>query len=91
MPEVQAKTNPEFASAIGSLGNLLLVDRTANAEDLSDKSYQQKRSILQSSSPLSDTAQALSNETWGIEQITERTRRMAEMAYDDIWHIKKPH
>ena len=91
LPQVNAKTDPKLASAIGSLGNLLLVDRAANAEDLSDKSYQQKKAILQTSSPLSDTAHALSNDTWGPEEIAQRTRRMAEMAYDEIWEIKKPH
>ena len=71
---------------VGSIGNLILLDRETNSEELKDLEFFKKISILKDKGyPLdSDLLQAT---TWTDKKIAQRTKNMAYKAYHEVWKI----
>jgi uncharacterized protein with ParB-like and HNH nuclease domain len=71
---------------IGNIGNLLLIDKTTNAEELKNFDFSRKIQILKSKKyPLDN--HLLNASQWTEDEITERGKSMARKAYYEIWRI----
>ena len=91
LPQSAAKEDPDLEMTVGSIGNLLLVNNRINGRDLANKPYSEKRQIIKDRSPMSDTAGALSNETWDESDIMRRTQTIGALAFDEIWRMPNMH
>ena len=72
-------------STVGQLGNLLLVPQALNAK-LQNKSPIEKRTILESANYRIPT-EIETAKKWADEEIKQRTRNLAELAYERVWRI----
>ena len=70
----------------GLVGNLILVGADTNSESLRNKTYPEKKKILQAENYPLDTILKSSNELTE-EIILKRTDHMAEVAYKSIWKM----
>ncbi|MBD2000772.1 DUF262 domain-containing protein [Leptolyngbya sp. FACHB-541] len=70
---------------VGSIGNLILVDKETNNVDLRDFDFLQKISILQSKKYPIDAD--LLKSQWTEKEIKERTKSMSLKAYCELWNI----
>lgn len=78
--------DPETAATAQKLlGNMVLL-RTSQNRDIGNAAFDKKREILQSSGYYT-TKEVGSCETWGMEEIRERQRRLAELAVK-TWTLK---
>lgn len=68
---------------VSSIGNLILLSGDAN-DKLANKSFEKKKDIL-TSMPTATREQLHELKRWGAEEITERTAKMAAVAYDKTW------
>ena len=71
---------------VGSIGNLILVDRETNNVDLKDADFLQKIQILQTKNYPID-ADLLQASQWTEKEIKKRTESMASKAYRELWNI----
>jgi uncharacterized protein with ParB-like and HNH nuclease domain len=71
---------------IGQLGNLILIPQELNGE-LGDKEFLDKRGVLEQNGVFLDE-KVREASTWEREQIEDRTKWMAKLAYDKIWKIE---
>jgi len=72
-------------SVIGQLGNLILVSDDLNAK-LKDKPFADKIKILDEAGvPLPEVMKKKTE--WSPKAISDRTKRLAEEAYDSVWKI----
>lgn len=82
-----SKKPPSLAAAdVARIGNLLLVTQGLN-EELADKPFSVKQTILQDKSGAE--AEVLSAKTWGARQIEEQTKRLARRAYENVWSFSE--
>lgn len=82
MPEEQFRIG-YLEEDIGKIGNLILVDRKTNNEELANLSFKEKIKILNDKKyPLDNYI--LSQETWDIHQIHERTKLCIDEIYSKI-------
>ncbi|XGW00104.1 MAG: DUF262 domain-containing protein [Leptolyngbya sp. BL-A-14] len=79
----QSKGNEDV---VGSIGNLILVDRETNSVGLRDFEFSEKISILTSKNYPIDPALLKVNQ-WTEAEIKERTKHMASKAYYEVWNI----
>lgn len=82
--------NPSKASGLNNeqsaaIGNLILVDQSLNKE-LANKSFNEKRLLLQSANVWVDAA-ILNAFNWGAAEIEARTKLLAAEAYSNVWKI----
>ncbi len=68
-----------------AIGNLILVDQSLNNE-LANKSFNEKRLLLQSANVWVDAA-ILNAFNWGAAEIEARTKLLAAEAYSNVWKI----
>ncbi len=71
---------------VGSIGNLILVDRGTNNEKLRNFDFSKKIEILKSKNYPFDP-DLLKVSQWTEEEIKNRTNSMAYKAYYEIWNI----
>ncbi len=71
---------------IGQLGNLILVPADLNA-DLGHAEFLDKRGVIDQEGVFLDEKVSEAS-TWDQEQIKDRTKWMAKLAYDKIWKIE---
>lgn len=71
---------------VGCLGNLILLTQKDNG-DLKDFYFVDKIKKLRALNG-SVPAYVLSSESWTVDQISARTKHMAEVAYNEVWTIK---
>lgn len=69
-----------------SIGNLMLIPDAFNSRDLSNKSFQEKKTVLANGGFKLDEI-LLKNNEWNEDSIEERSDFMANLAYEDIWKI----
>ncbi|MCU0527180.1 MAG: DUF262 domain-containing HNH endonuclease family protein [Elainella sp. Prado103] len=69
---------------VGSIGNLILVDRKTNGEELRDLDFTEKIKILKSKNYPVDPY-LLNATQWSEEEIKIRGKLMAHRAYHEIW------
>lgn len=82
MPEEQFKTG-YLEEDIGKVGNLILVDRKTNNEELANLSFEEKIKILQDKKyPLDNYI--MSQKIWDINQIHERTKICIDELYKKV-------
>lgn len=79
----QSKGDEEI---VGSIGNLILIDKETNNVDLKDFDFVQKIKILQSKSYPID-ADLLKVSQWTEKEIKERTKSLCLRAYNELWSI----
>ena len=83
----QSKINESWDSeAVGCLGNLILLTSDDNGK-LKDDNFSQKQAVLKTLNG-SVPQDVLVAQDWTIEFVKERTNRLAEIAYTEIWTIK---
>lgn len=82
-PENPAKASGLTAEIVASIGNLILVDQSLNNK-LANKDVAQKVEILNAAKVWVDPV-ILNATTWGVAEIQERTKLLAEEAYNQIW------
>ncbi|MDZ7952208.1 DUF262 domain-containing HNH endonuclease family protein [Nostoc sp. DedQUE09] len=71
---------------VGSIGNLILVDKTTNSEELKNYDFLKKIEILKDKKyPLDDYL--LKATQWTEEEIKERGKAMSHKAYNEIWKL----
>ncbi|MBC6429783.1 DUF262 domain-containing protein [Nostoc sp. HG1] len=71
---------------VGSIGNLILVDKTTNSEELKNYDFIKKIEILKDKKyPLDDYL--LKATQWTEEEIKERGKAMSHKAYNEIWKL----
>jgi len=77
---------------VARLGNLLLLPRAVN-DQLGSRSFSQKRDILRQAAAAGTYIDpfVLEQEQWTAEQISERTRRLAETSYTQVWSLSETH
>lgn len=81
LPEVELKVGYKD-KYIGSIGNLILVDKKTNNEELRNLNFLDKLHLLQEKRyPLDDYIQKQT--LWGIQQIEERERYLIEQLYNN--------
>lgn len=85
MPQ-SALSNGKTLDVVGALGNLLLVSEDVNNK-LGDKTFAQKKAILAGLGSAYDIGGVLENNEWSDDQIANRTRLLAERAYDVVWKL----
>lgn len=67
---------------VGNIGNLILVDKKTNSEDLSNLDFsEKKRILLQKKYPLDDIVSDA--DEWNTEKIKLRAKYLAEQLYDN--------
>ena len=87
LPEDQLKSN-YTESDIGSIGNLLLVDKKTNNEELGNLTFQEKILLLREKNyPLDEYLQ--SQDKWEAKQIQERSEFLLKSIYSKIDLSKK--
>jgi hypothetical protein len=69
-------------SDIARIGNLILVTESLN-DKLEDKSFVDKQKILKSVSGVEP--ELLTARSWNSRSITERSKRLAKRAFEDVW------
>lgn len=69
---------------IANIGNLVLVSRTLN-EKLGDKSFSKKLPILAAQKKVWVDPDVTAAKAWGKAQIEARAKRMAQLAYEQVW------
>lgn len=74
---------------VGNIGNLLWVDEVLNNE-LSHKSFEQKKKILAGYRELYDLDDILAADQWGAVEIQARALRLATLARDKVWLLGTP-
>ena len=73
-------------SVVGSIGNLILIDKMTNAAELKNFDFTRKIQILKDKKyPLDNYLLKVSQ--WTESEINERGRSMARKAYYEIWHL----
>lgn len=71
---------------VGSIGNLILVDRKTNSEELKNLDFQEKIKILvKKGYPLD--ADLLNADQWTEKEIINRAKSMAHKAFYQLWSI----
>ncbi|WP_427159567.1 DUF262 domain-containing protein [Aliinostoc sp. HNIBRCY26] len=71
---------------VGNIGNLILVDKITNGEELRDFDFMKKIEILKDKKyPLDE--HLLNATQWTEQEIKERGKSMAYKAYYDIWRL----
>lgn len=71
---------------VGSIGNLILVDRKTNSEELKNLDFQEKIKILvKKGYPLD--ADLLNADQWTQKEIINRAKSMAHKAFYQLWSI----
>ncbi|MEH1897606.1 MAG: DUF262 domain-containing HNH endonuclease family protein [Nostoc sp.] len=79
----QSKGDEEI---VGSIGNLILVDKTTNSEELKNYDFLKKIEILKDKNyPLDE--HLLNATQWTEEEIKERGKAMSHKAYNEIWKL----
>ena len=71
---------------VGSIGNLILVDRKTNSEELKNLDFQEKIKILADKGYPIDSDLLEANQ-WTEEEITKRAKSMAHKAFHQLWSI----
>jgi uncharacterized protein with ParB-like and HNH nuclease domain len=71
---------------VGSIGNLILVDRKTNSEELQNLDFQEKIKILADKGYPIDSDLLEANQ-WTEEEITKRAKSMAHKAFHQLWSI----
>lgn len=79
----QSKGDEEI---VGSIGNLILIDKETNNVNLKDYDFLNKIKILQSKSYPID-ADLLKVSQWSEKEIKERTKSLCLRAYNELWSI----
>ncbi|PSB32701.1 DUF262 domain-containing protein [Chlorogloea sp. CCALA 695] len=69
---------------VGNIGNLILVDKITNGEDLKDLDFRKKIDILKNKKYPLDVDLISANQ-WSEKEIKERGESMAHKAYYEIW------
>ena len=81
---------PQFKESnediVGSIGNLILVDKKTNSEELKNSDFQKKIEILKSKSYPLDS-DLLNATQWTEKEITNRAKSMAHKAFHELWSI----
>lgn len=78
-----------ISSILNSVGNLILV-RSKTNKILRDSDFKTKQDILRKT-PYAHAipGEILEAESWTLEDIVHRTKKMAERGYDEIWSFNK--
>ena len=71
---------------VASIGNLLWVSERLNSA-LGAKSFVSKKALLEGEAQAYSVADILGAETWGAREVQQRARRLAHLAYDEVWRI----
>lgn len=79
----QCTLSSDSEAYVASIGNLILLDQKTNSEVVTNKTPTEKFKILSEKSyPLSDAL--INSSSWGNNEIANRTRKMAELIYDNL-------
>jgi uncharacterized protein with ParB-like and HNH nuclease domain len=71
---------------VGSIGNLILIDRKTNSEDLKNFDFHKKIEILKNKGYPLDS-DLLNATQWTGEEISNRAKSMAHKAFHELWSI----
>jgi hypothetical protein len=78
----EAVLKVDGAAEISKIGNLILLDKKTNSENLSNKNVMEKFTILKGINyPTQESDDFLKSDSWGNEEITRRTKILAEHIY----------
>jgi uncharacterized protein with ParB-like and HNH nuclease domain len=80
----QSKESNE--DVVGSIGNLILIDRKTNSEDLKNLDFHKKIEILKDKGYPLDS-DLLNATQWTGEEISNRAKSMAHKAFHELWSI----
>lgn len=87
--EQKEEETARISSILNSVGNLILV-RSKTNKLLRDSDFKTKQDILRKT-PYAHAIpdEILEAESWTLEDIVHRTKKMAERGYDEIWSFDK--
>ena len=83
-----APQHPKDGSPLGNvgyIGNLILVNQELNSQ-LDNRSFTKKLEILKASRVWIDK-QISSSKDWGNEDIEDRSKNLAKLAYEKVWQL----
>lgn len=84
LPQVEAERGSVDVSIVGNIGNLFYLTGTDN-NDLKTLSYSEKKRLLEEKGNLPLTLQDVHE--WNEQQIMNRARILATIAYDEVWRL----
>lgn len=84
LPQANIETYSIDASVVGNIGNLFYLTGTDNSA-LRSLSFTEKKRRLQKKQTLPATLQEV--EEWGPDEIMIRARKLATIAYDEVWRL----
>lgn len=84
-PENPAKKGGLSAEQVASIGNLILLSQELNNK-LANKGFPEKVAILKNSHVWLDPV-ILAADQWGPEEVENRTKVLAQNAYDKVWAL----
>lgn len=84
LPQVEAERGSVDVSIVGNIGNLFYLTGTDN-NDLKTLSYTEKKQLLEEKGNLPRTLQDIHE--WNEQQIMNRARILAMIAYDEVWRL----
>ncbi len=84
-PENPTAPSNLTAENVASIGNLILVTEKLNNK-LANKTFPEKRAILRSAKVWVDDV-TLKAQSWGVSEIQERARLLADEAYNKVWKL----
>lgn len=88
LPQASLKRPGADPDLVGSIGNLILVqDELQNP--LAAKDFVAKKRILEKHIATYAIDDILDKAVWSADEIRARATRLAEVAYDDVWVVKK--
>lgn len=84
LPQVEVERGSVDVSIVGNIGNLFYLTGTDN-NDLKTLSYTEKKQLLEEKGNLPLTLQDIHE--WNEQQIMNRARILAMIAYDEVWRL----
>jgi hypothetical protein len=83
---ILAQSKEDNEDVVGSIGNLILVDRKTNSEELKNLDFQDKINILRNKGYPIDPDLLNANQ-WTEQEIINRAKSMAHKAFYELWSI----
>lgn len=84
LPQAEVERNSVDVSIVGNIGNLFYLTDTDNSA-LKTLSYARKKQLLKEKGTLPITLQEI--DEWNEEQIMIRARKLATIAYNEVWRL----
>lgn len=83
LPQEMRNLQPDI---VGNIGNLVWLPEDLNRK-LDNKTFEQKKAILEPHRNAFDINDILDSESWGAREIKRRAHRLAKLARNEVWGL----